>query len=149
MLLYLGSNVAYRFTPEFQVRYKKEHGLKLNGPKSFIDLPRSGTVQTSDLTPVPGTFVTLGDLAASTQVVSLLNGWGKPFVLRAASNLSIGDLRNKRAVLMGAFNNPWTLETTNDLRFSFRGDGARDRDHPFSVGGWDTTRRGRRRRIMR
>ncbi len=131
VLLYLGSNVAYRFTPEFQARYQKEHGLTQNGPEFFIDLPRNGTVQTNDLTPVPGTFVTVGDLAASTQVVSLLTGWGKPFVLRSASDLSIGDLRNTPAVLVGGFNNPWTLETTDDLRFSFRGGTEiRDRDHP-------------------
>ena len=134
VLLYLGSNVAYRFTPEFQARYQKEHGLTQNGPEFFIDLPRNGTVQTSDLVPVPGTFVTVGDLAASTQIVSLLTGWGKPFVLRAASDLSIGDLRNTPSVLVGGFNNPWTLETTDDLRFSFRdGTEIRDRDHPGVV----------------
>ncbi len=134
ILLYLGSNVAYRFTPEFQTRYQKEHRLTQNGPEFFIDLPRNGTVQTSDLMPVPGTFVTVGDLAASTQIVSLLNGWGKPFTLRAAEDLSIGDLRNTPAVLVGGFNNHWTLETTDDLRFSFReGTEIRDRDHPDQV----------------
>lgn len=134
ILLYLGSNVAYRFTPEFQTRYQKEHGLRQNGPEFFIDLPRNGTVQTSDLMPVPGTFVTVGDLAASTQIVSLLNGWGKPFTLRAAGDLSIGDLRNTPAVLVGGFNNQWTLETTDDLRFSFRdGTEIRDRDPPHQV----------------
>ena len=134
ILLYLGSNVAYRFNPEFQARYQKEHGLTDNGPEFFVDLPRNGTVQTSDLVPMPSTFVTVGDLAASTQIVSLLNGWEKPFVLRSASDLSIGDLRNTPAVLIGGFNNHWTLETTDDLRFSFHnGTEIRDREHPDRV----------------
>lgn len=131
ILLYLGSNVAYRFTPQFQARYQKEHGLSDNGPEFFVDLPRNSTVQASDLVPMPSTFVTVGDLAASTQIVSLLNGWEKPFVLRSASDLSIGDLRNTPAVLIGGFNNHWTLETTDDLRFSFHnGTEIRDREHP-------------------
>lgn len=134
VLLYLGSNVAYRFTPEFQARYQREHGLRQNGPEFFIDLPPNGTVQTSDLVPVPSTFVTVGDLAASTQIVSLLNGWAKPFVLRSADDLSIGDLRNTPAVLIGGFNNRWTLETTEGLPFSFRaGTEIRDRDRPDRV----------------
>ncbi len=134
ILLYLGSNVAYRFTPEFQARYQKEHGLLANGPEFFVDLPPNGTVQTSDLVPMPSTFVTVGDLAASAQIVSLLNGWGKPFVLRSASDLSIGDLRNTPAVLIGGFNNHWTLETTDDLRFFFNnGTEIRDREHPDRI----------------
>lgn len=130
VLLYLGSNVAYRFTPEFQARYQREHGLASNGPEFFVNLPPNGTVQASDLVPVPSTFVTVGDLAASTQMVSFLNSWNRPFTLRSADDLSIGDLRNTPAVLIGGFNNRWTLETTNDLPFSFR-DGTRiqDRDH--------------------
>lgn len=131
ILLYLGSNVAYRFTPEYLARYQREHDLKENGPEFFVDLPKGGIIKADDLQPIKDTFVTVGDLAASTQIVSLMNSWGKPFVLRSAADVSMGDLRNNPAVLLGGFNNPWTLETTNDLRYAFR-DGTRieDREDP-------------------
>jgi hypothetical protein len=124
VLLYFGANVAYRFTAQYMARYQKDHGLKQNGPEFFIDLPKGGVIQADDLLPVKDTFVSVADLAASTQVVSLLNSWGKPFNLRSAADITIGDLRNTPAIFIGGFNNTWTLETTNDLPYSFR-DGIR------------------------
>jgi hypothetical protein len=137
VLLYIGANVAYRFTSEYMSRYQKEHGLKENGPEFFIDLPKGGLIRADDLFPVKDTFVSVADLAASTQVVTLLNSWSKQFNLRSAADLTIGDLRNTPAIFIGGFNNTWTLETTNDLPYSFR-DGIRiinkkDPEHSWSV----------------
>ena len=39
--------------------------------------------------------------------------------LRFGSDLSFGDLRRGSAVLIGAFNNNWTLNMTDSLRFVF------------------------------
>jgi len=135
VLLYIGANVAYRFTAEYMARYQKEHGLKENGPEFFVDLPKGGVIQADDLLPIKDTFVSVQDLAASVEVVSLLHHWGKPFNLRSASDLSIGDIRNTPSILIGGFNNTWTLEMTNDLPYSFR-DGTRIENRKDPAHSW-------------
>jgi hypothetical protein len=124
VLLYVGANAVYRFTPEYLDQYKKDHQLKENGPEFFVDLPKGGTVRADDLLPSRDTFVSVAELAASAQVISLMDEWKKPYNLRLAADLSVGDIRNVPAILIGGFNNTWTLETTNDLPYSFH-DGVR------------------------
>jgi hypothetical protein len=124
LLLYLGANVAYRFTPEYMAQYQKAHALKENGPEFFVDLPKGSEIKADDLVPIKDTFISVADLAASVQMVSLLDHWHKPFNLRSASDLSMSDIRNTPTILIGGFNNTWTLETTKDLPYTFR-DGIR------------------------
>jgi len=40
--------------------------------------------------------------------------------------VSFADLRDTPSVLVGAFDNPWTLRTADQLRFTFRKDGEHD-----------------------
>lgn len=77
------------------------------------------------------TFVTNADTSAIVQLTTQLRDWNKPFMLRSGGDLSVGDLRNRPSILVGAFNNSWTMELTHDLPFSFReGTRIQDRDHP-------------------
>jgi hypothetical protein len=130
LLMYLGSNAAYGFTPDYLNRYNVQHGLSSNGPEFFPDLPPNTSVQVGDLVAVRDTYVTVGDLAASVQLATLVTNWKRSIVLRSARDLSFGDLRNRPSVLIGGFNNPWTLELTKGLPYSFReGTRIQDRDH--------------------
>jgi hypothetical protein len=135
VLLYLGSNVAYVLRPEFLERYQHEHGLDYNGPEFFPDLPKGGSVRNEDLLQEKNTFVTVGDLAASAQLITLMSGWSKPFLLRSAEDVSMGELRNTPTVLVGGFNNRWTLQTMSDLPFGFR-DGRRIQSRTDPAQGW-------------
>ncbi len=138
LLMYLGSNAAYGFTPEFLNRYSAQHGLSPNGPEFFPDLPANTSVQVGDLVPVRDTYVTVGDLAASVQLATLVTNWKRSFVLRSARDLSFGDLRDRPTVLIGGFNNPWTLELTKALPYSFQqGSRIQTRDHPEKT--WAST----------
>jgi hypothetical protein len=131
LLMYLGSNAAYGFTPDFLSKYSVQHGLSTNGPEFFPDLPPNGSVQVGDLVPVRDTYVTVGDLSASVQLATLVTNWKRAFVLRSARDLSFGDLRNRPSVLIGGFNNPWTLELTKGLPYCFKqGSRIQSRDHP-------------------
>lgn len=131
VLFYLGSNAAYVFTPDYLARYRTEHHLANNGPEFFVDLPPDSSIAAKDLAPVPDTFVTMGDLAASVQLTSLMADWKKAFVVRSGRDLSFGDLRNRPSVLIGGFNNPWTLELTMNLPYSLQqGTRIQSRDHP-------------------
>ncbi len=121
VLIYTGTNVAYRFTPGYLERYRQEHGLnRQNGPEFFPNLPKGAAIRSDDLVAVENTFITTGDLAASVQIASLLKGWTQQFVLRSGSDLSMSELRNAPAVFIGGFNNHWTLATTDPLPLSFR-----------------------------
>jgi hypothetical protein len=138
VLIYLGANAAYVFTPDYLIKYRAAHGMPYNGPEFFVDLPPGSTVPADDLRPVPDTFVTTADVTAIVQLTTLFRDWKRPFLLRSGSDLSFGDLRNRPSVMIGGFNNPWTLELTNDLPYRFRrGVEIENRDHPdrsWSVG---------------
>lgn len=132
VLVYLGSNAAYRFSPSYLHRYQQQHGMETErGPEFFPNLQPGQTIQADDLLPMKNTFLTTGDLAASTQVTSLLSTWAKPFLLRSAGDLSISDLRDAPAVFVGGFNNSWTMTTTAPLPFTLQ-DGVSivERAHP-------------------
>lgn len=73
----------------------------------------------SDLIPVQNQFMAIGDGYATALLCGLFARKGKPYQLRFGSELSFVDLRYSPAVLIGAFNNGWTLETTRDLKFVF------------------------------
>ena len=131
VLIYLGTNVGYVFSSGFLNKYRAEHGLPNNGPEFFVNLPPGSSVRADDLVPVRDTFVTTADVTAIVQLTSLLRDWKRLFVLRSGSDLSFGDLRNRPSVMVGAFNNSWTLELTNDLPYSFQhGVEILNRDHP-------------------
>lgn len=136
ILLYLGANAAYRFTPGYLTRYQQEHSLpQQNGPEFFPTLPPGASIRSEDLLPQQGTFVTVGDLAASVQVVTLLNNWSRPFLLRAAEDVSMSDVRNAPAIFVGGFNNRWSLSATDQLPLSFR-DGTSIVDRQASGRQW-------------
>ncbi len=139
VLIYTGTNVAYRFTPGYLERYRQEHALnRQNGPEFFPDLPKGAVIRSDDLVAAENTFITTGDLAASVQVASLLKGWTRPFVLRSGSDLSMSELRNAPAVFIGGFNNHWTLATTDPLPLSFR-DGTSIVDRANPAQRWTTS----------
>ncbi len=66
--------------------------------------------------------MTLGDVAANVNVASLLTRFNRSFDLRSGEDVAFGDLRQSPAVLIGAFNNGWTLQMTGDLPYVFEVD---------------------------
>jgi hypothetical protein len=131
VLIYLGANVAYLFSSDFLARYRAAHGIPDTGREFFVDLPPGSSVRAEDMLPVKDTFVTTGDVTTIVELTTLLRDWKRPFVLRTGNDLSFGDLRARPTMMVGAFNNSWTLELTNDLPYSFRqGIQIFNRDHP-------------------
>ncbi len=124
ILLCLGSNVVYILRPELLERYQQDHGLEYVGPEFFPDLPKGGSIRNEDLLPQPNTFITVQDVAASAKVIGLLSGWSKSPMLRSADDVSMSELRDSPTILVGGFNNRWTIQTMNELPFVFR-DGTR------------------------
>ena len=62
---------------------------------------------------------TLADVVTLTRMTDVLERQNKTFRVSAASEASFAQLREGPAVLIGAFDNLWTLRLTRDLRFGF------------------------------
>ena len=72
-----------------------------------------------NLVPVLNQYMTIGDAYAGVVLTSLLARRGKLYQMRYGADLSFSDLRYQPSILIGAFGNTWTLQTTSDLRFVF------------------------------
>lgn len=109
-----------------------------NGPPSMTE------TEPADLPPAPKPgasnppSVPFSDAVTIAKISSVLVSEGKQVVIRRENSSSFSDLREQPVVLVGAFNNEWSLRLTRPLRFSLAMDPARkiiyirDREHPES-----------------
>ncbi len=63
--------------------------------------------------------VAAGDVYAAVRLSALLGRMGKQSQVRIGSQYSFADLRNSPAIVVGAFNNRWTMQMTSNLHFAF------------------------------
>ena len=61
----------------------------------------------------------IADVVTLTHLATALDARGKPFRISTASQASFSQLREGPVILVGAFDNSWTLRLTQDLRFNF------------------------------
>jgi hypothetical protein len=120
-LIYIGSNAVYSLSEPFLERHRKEHSLgKLEtmGREMIVPMSPNDIVTGNELIP-SDIYVTVGDVAATARIASFLSLRKKAFDMRFGGDISVGDLRERPAILVGGFNNSWTLEMTDNLRFVF------------------------------
>ncbi|HYI95546.1 MAG TPA: hypothetical protein VEX68_18545, partial [Bryobacteraceae bacterium] len=97
---------------------------------------RLESIPAGDISPVFDRYVALSDARAVMRFGALFARSGKDVVLQGGRSTSLADLRGKPVVLVGAFNNDWTLRLTGELRFYFEFDSdrkveiVRDRQSP-------------------
>ena len=81
-----------------------------------------------------GSSVRYTDSVTLALVAGELASKGKPFRIRRPAATELKDLRDGPVLLIGGFNNPWTLRLTEGLRFQLasdeRGNYIRDRQRP-------------------
>jgi hypothetical protein len=65
------------------------------------------------------TAVVIDDLSTIIKIAGVLQSAGKPYTLRGENATSLMDLRNGPSVIIGAFDNAWTLRMLRPLRFHF------------------------------
>jgi hypothetical protein len=122
VLVCTGSNRVYVLSQEARKRYRKIRPLGEDGtPNLEVLVPKEDLKKfiAEDFVPMKDTYLTVGDASTTARVSSLLTSRHHPYDLRFGSDLSFGDLREGSAVLIGAFNNNWTLNMTDNLRFVF------------------------------
>jgi hypothetical protein len=141
VLIYSGANAVYMLTPEFMDRYKSTHqldALESVGQEFVVPLSPDTKISAADLISFKSDFVTLGDLSANVRVASLLAIHKKSFDMRSGEDVAFSDLHDSPSLLIGAFNNRWTLQLTGDLPFVFDS-GLTIRDRSDKSRSWTPT----------
>ncbi|HTW62132.1 MAG TPA: hypothetical protein VMD55_10030 [Terracidiphilus sp.] len=89
-----------------------------NGPPTLPESAASGGAPT----PIPGSdaseTVPFADTVTVARVVAALEERNKEVIIRRGNSSSFSDLREGAVVLVGAFNNEWSLRLTRQLRYS-------------------------------
>ena len=123
VMICLAKPVVYRPSSELYRRYSRAHPgtfqtqvEKYNNP---LPLDPSEKLVWGDMTPFPEYGIAVGDAYAGISLSGLFGKMGKPSQVRVGSNYSFADLRNSPAVIVGAFNNRWTMQLTENLHFAF------------------------------
>jgi hypothetical protein len=123
VLICLAKPVVYRPSPELYERYIRAHPgtfqtevQRYNEP---LPLNPNEPLRWGDMAMYSEYGVALGDAYAGVNLSGLLGKLGKPSQVRIGSNYSFEDLRNSPAVVVGAFNNRWTMQLTENLHFAF------------------------------
>jgi len=84
-----------------------------------LPLPGNEKVEWGQMLQYPDYGVAVGDAYSAISVSGLLGQLGKPSQVRIGTNYSFEDLRNSPDVIIGAFNNKWTMQMMPALHFAF------------------------------
>jgi hypothetical protein len=95
------------------------------GQVAHADLPTtpSGPITLFQLYYMGSQNMSLPDVSTIGRLTGLLQTKGKTFHIRGQLSTGFADLRDGPVVLVGAFDNDWTMRLTGPMRFSF------ERDH--------------------
>jgi len=122
LLICLPKPVFYRPSPERYKRSAKTPGefdrevYRMNHPPHLLPEDK---LTWGEMVEYPEYGVGKGDVLAAVLFSNFLGHQGKDSEVRIGDGYSYEDLRNSPAVVIGAFSNPWTMEMTSGLHFSF------------------------------
>ena len=123
VLICLAKPVLYRPSLELYHKYSKIHPGTFQTEVERYDRPLplepNEKIAWSDMVPYTDYGVAMGDVYVAARLSALFDHINKPSQVRIGTNYSFEDLRNSPAVVVGAFNNRWTLQMTSNLRFAF------------------------------
>ena len=119
----IGSSGVYRYkaSEEYgEVGPKKSTPASKNPEQGYVVNYRPGQqFNMDDLILDRTNWVGVGDAAAIASVVSMLSSAHKTYDLRFSEEIVFKDLRQSPTILIGAFNNSWTMEMNDKLPFVF------------------------------
>jgi hypothetical protein len=132
VLFCLGQSRVYSFRSD--ARQKQVEALIEASPSRDLNSSQEA-VPLSQLVPEWDRYIALGDAKCLLGLASVFEKRGKPYRIRSGSATTFSDLREQPSVLIGAFDNGWTMRLVGNSRFTFYKDFqgleiVRDRDHP-------------------
>jgi hypothetical protein len=84
------------------------------------DLPNAHQpITLGELVPLWDRYIGLGDAKCLLRVASVLEKSGKLYRVRGGESTTFSDLREGPAILIGAFDNEWTLRAVGMMRYTF------------------------------
>lgn len=119
VILCSGHPVVYQFTREFHHRMQGPQADHYRVQTDPIRLEPDQTISGKDIVAVQNQYVGLGTAHALARTSAWLGSKHKDSEIRFGNDLSFNELRKSPAVLIGAFQNRWTLEFTRGLRFVY------------------------------
>ncbi len=123
VLICLAKPVVYRPTLELYRKYSRAHPgnfeTEVERSNRALPLENNQKIEWGEMMQFPDYGVATGDVHAAVTVSALLGRIGKPSQVRVGTNCSFEDLRNSPAVIVGAFNNKWTMQIAPSLHFTF------------------------------
>jgi hypothetical protein len=123
MLICLAKPVLYRPSLDLYRRYSKAHPgtfqTEVERYDQALPLDPKEKLVWGDMLPYLDYGVAMGDVYVAARLSALFDHINKPSQVRIGTNYSFEDLRNSPAVVVGAFNNRWTMQMTSNLRFAF------------------------------
>lgn len=127
VLICLATQVTYRPSLQLYERYSRTHPgtfrTEVERSNDPLPLPPSDKMSWGDID-FYAYSVGTGDVSAAMTLAAFLGKTDKPLQVKIGTNSSFADLRDSPAVLIGAFNNRWTMELTSGLHFAFVDEGG-------------------------
>jgi len=89
----------------------------------------------NQLIPMWDRYLAVGDANCLLRIASVFEKRGKPYRIRSEASTSFSDLRERPSILIGAFDNEWTLRAVGEMGYTFYKDFQgleliHDRYHP-------------------
>ena len=126
MLICVAVPAVYIPTGDFFDRYALEHPGQFRSPLDRLTevplLKPDDKLKWKDMYQVTDLGLAMGDVYAAVQLTSFFDSHEKKSRMRIGPNYTFEDLRTFPSVLIGAYNNKWTMQLTSNLRFRFQND---------------------------
>jgi hypothetical protein len=123
VLICVAKPVVYRPALELYQRYSRSHPgtfeNEVDRSNQVLLLSSHDQVEWGQMIQYPDYGVAVGDAYSAVSASGLLGQMGKPSQVRIGTNYSFEDLRNSPAMIIGAFNNKWTMQIAPSLHFAF------------------------------
>lgn len=132
VLICVGQPIVYNLKSTYE--QDRIQGIVPGHPPTNMD--SGDLINKRDLLIFGDRYVDLGDAICLAHLASYLDSHHKPFRIRGERSTSFADLSDGPSVLIGAFNNQWTMRASEQLRYTFYKDSVneidvvRDRQHP-------------------
>jgi hypothetical protein len=89
----------------------------LNTPPASPEVRQKTQISLSELKAAGDRYYSVGDYLASVRLAEFLGQRAKPFQVTGDRSAAFKDLRGRPAILIGQFNNLWTMGLTGNLRY--------------------------------
>jgi hypothetical protein len=98
---------------------EQQFSQQTQGDEKRYDIDPKQQVPGSDLIPLKNDYISLGNALGALKLANLFGSLKKPTQFILSSDTNFEEMRNAPTILLGAFNNRWTMSLANNQRFVF------------------------------